>query len=163
MERPCFFCHNDPFRMVAVALQPDVNANRFIAGGVLFVCLAALAAGLWLRPDEQGIGTHRQFGLPPCGFLSLTGLPCATCGCTTAFALAVDGQLLRAFVVQPAGVAFALAVAGAALLSGWCVLSGASLAPVGRFIWRPRFVILAAGLVLLAWLYKILLVTGVLA
>jgi len=39
-----------------------------------------------LTPDPSGHGTHTQLGLPPCGFLVLTGCPCPGCGLTTAFA-----------------------------------------------------------------------------
>src|SRR4051812_30504606 len=60
-----------------------------------FVSSAAmLGVGLYLRPNVSGTGTHQQLGLPPCGWLAVTGCPCPMCGCTTAVSHFVHGQLL---------------------------------------------------------------------
>lgn len=48
--------------------------------------LAVIITARFLTPDPSGHGTHTQLGLPPCGFLVLTGCPCPGCGLTTAFA-----------------------------------------------------------------------------
>lgn len=93
--------------------------------------------------------------------LVTTGLPCPTCGMTTAFSYTVRGRLIRAFLAQPAGFALALAT-----IVG--VVIGLRLALVGR---RPRldrfgitsFRLFLALLVLLVagWGFKLL--TGILS
>jgi hypothetical protein len=122
--------------------------------------LSVLGVAAWLVPDPAGLGTHRQLHLPPCGFYLYTGIPCPTCGCTTAFALAAHGRLLAAFQAQPAGAAFALLCAATTLVSAQALLLGASLAPLKRVVCPATLWVLGAG-VLLAWVYKILLVTKV--
>ena len=76
-----------------------------------------LAIARALTPDPSGFGTHTQLGLPPCGFLRLTALPCPLCGLTTAFAHMARLQLtsaLHAHVLGP--LLFALDRARAAVL-----------------------------------------------
>ena len=55
----------------------------FILG---IIPLAVIALAATLSPDPSGHGTHQQLGLPPCGFIYVTGYPCPGCGLTTAFA-----------------------------------------------------------------------------
>lgn len=141
-----------------VDTAPPAWATR-VPGALLAVaCLTVLLVGSWLTPDPAGIGTHTQLGLNPCGFEAATGLPCATCGMTTATALAAHGRLLDAFVTQPAGAAFALCMAMGTLLGAWSALGGWSLAAIGQTVASPRGLIVVIAVVLVAWGYKILLV-----
>ena len=48
--------------------------------------VAVLTLSFWLSPDPRGYGTHEQLGLAPCSFLAVHGIPCLSCGMTTAFA-----------------------------------------------------------------------------
>ena len=95
-----------------------------------------LVLAAWLEPDPRGLGTHTQLGLPPCGFLWLTGLPCPGCGLTTSFALMAAGEWLRAFRTQPLGVllyalcVFAWPVCAAGWIRGWSVHATLSRLPV---------------------------------
>lgn len=57
-----------------------------------------------ITPSPNGIGTHRQLGLPPCFFHQFTGIPCPTCGMTTSFAHTVRLRFYEAFVTQPFGM-----------------------------------------------------------
>ena len=100
------------------------------------------------------MGTHMQMGLPACGFKEVTGYPCATCGCTTAFAHAANGSLLDALIVQPFGAVLAVGVAMVTLITGWSAVSGMSLAPLGRVAGSKAFNMSWIGLLLLAWGYK---------
>lgn len=111
-----------------------------------------------LKPSDAGLGTHTQMGLPECGFKLATGLPCATCGCTTAFAHAADGSLLDSFLTQPFGALLAIALAMMALIAGWSAMSGMSLAPLGRMMATRPFVLSWIGLLLVAWGYKVAMV-----
>jgi hypothetical protein len=62
-----------------------------------------------VHPDARGIGTHEQLGLEPCGWPVAYGIPCPTCGCTTAACHLVHGHIVDAFVAQPFGAVFMLA------------------------------------------------------
>ena len=77
-------------------------------------CGGVLGVGAWLRPDARGYGTHEALGIPPCSFMLNTGLPCPTCGMTTAFSLLLHGHPAKSFMVQPAG--FAMCIGALALM-----------------------------------------------
>lgn len=127
---------------------------RLGALGLALACSGPLLLAAMLTPSAEGIGTHRQMGLPECGFVLATGYPCATCGCTTAFAHAADGSLLSAIITQPFGGLLALALAMMALIAGWSAASGMKLAPLGRVMATRRFVLSWLVLLVVAWGYK---------
>jgi hypothetical protein len=89
-----------------------------------------------------------------------TGLPCPTCGMTTAFAHTVRGQWGRAFWVQPAGFALALATIASVGGAGWVLVRGRW--PAVNPFWVTPFRLFLALLVLLlgGWGFK--LVVGLL-
>lgn len=103
---------------------------RLWAALVFSGCAALLGTAAYLEPDAAGYGTHRQLGFGKCGMLVTTGLPCPTCGMTTAYAYTVRGRLISAFVAQPAGFLLALATIVAAVGSVRVIVTG-------RF--RPRW------------------------
>ncbi len=83
----------------------SVRGNRIEAATVVVICTGVLAAAWLLTPSPDGVGTHEQVLLLPCGFRWLTGLPCPLCGMTTALAQMARGDLLaalRAHVLGPA-------------------------------------------------------------
>jgi hypothetical protein len=130
---------------------------RFAAALVVLGCGAILGLAAWLTPDERGYGTHEQLGFGRCGMLVTTGLPCPTCGMTTAFAYAVRGRLIRAFLAQPAGLVLALAVAAGALGAGWVVATG-RMPPVRMPIITPYRLFFGLLLLLVgSWAFKIVL------
>ncbi len=91
---------------------------RVGAAAIAITATAVLITAISLRPSPSGVGTHTAMGLPPCGFLEMTGLPCPTCGMTTAFSLMAHGRPLAAFRSQPAGaILFLLTLA--ALVASW--------------------------------------------
>lgn len=57
-----------------------------------------------LIPNKNGVGTHEELGLPPCGFYTMFHKPCPSCGMTTCFALLAHLRLIDAIKIQPAGV-----------------------------------------------------------
>lgn len=133
---------------------------RIAAVIVLVISLALLITGAYLNPESAGVGTHEQLGLSSCGFLDSFGTPCATCGMTTAVSEAAHGHILRAFYVQPAGALLAVLAMMAVIVASASLVMGFSLAPLGAVIWRVRVVLLAAVFVLIAWVYKIIIVRG---
>ncbi len=134
--------------------------RRLVGGAVLVGALAWLAVAASLHADAAGLGTHQQFGLPPCSFQGTTGTPCPSCGMTTAFAHAAHGELGAAWATQPAGTLLALLVAAAVWVGGWVAWSGADVKPWLR-PWLGWRLAAAVGLVLAgSWLYKIAAVQG---
>jgi hypothetical protein len=124
-----------------------------------FAGLAAAAAsfGYWLllriEPDPRGHGTHEQLGLEACGWPVHYGIPCPTCGCTTAACLLVHGRIVDAFVTQPFGAAFT----AIGLLFGvhgvLCLLRARSFVDILVRLSFWRWVSGAIALLLVSWLY----------
>jgi hypothetical protein len=112
-----------------------------IGGFVAIIVLSAL-----LHPVPGGVGTHTQLHLPPCGVMVLTGKPCPSCGMTTSFAWMVRGRVLKAFQVQPAGVAVFLSV-----LAWWIYLPVALLrrCPFAHLFEMRAFLPNVVGLIVL--------------
>jgi len=134
--------------------------HRVMALVLVVSTSAILAMAMALDPDPAGTGTHRQLGLPPCGVLVATGLPCATCGMTTAFAWAVRGRLLTALIVQPAGALLAIVTMMGTLTGFYAMLVGLPLGPTAKWLWRPATVLLLGAVVIVSWGYKCLMILG---
>ena len=82
--------------------------------GMALGLVVVFAVAAWLNPyDRDGeplrMETHRQIGLPPCTFKTLTGLPCPSCGMTTSFALLVRGDVVHSLRANWVGTLLALA------------------------------------------------------
>jgi hypothetical protein len=134
--------------------------SRQVLGRLFALVLFVLSAGVLvtaarLPPNPAGAGTHERLGLAPCGFYSLTGIPCPTCGMTTAFAYAVRGQLFQAFEAQAMGLLLALATAAAAGLSLIVAVTGRTWTVNWYRIDAGRVLILVGVLLILAWGLKI--------
>lgn len=156
-----------PSQPAQAPVHPRAGSNarqsRLVGAILLLLASGVLVTASWLHASPSGMGTHQQLGLPPCGFLQTTGWPCPSCGMTTAFAFATHGQLLDALATQPAGAVLAVATAAAALIGAWLLITGAPLAPITRLVARPALFVALALLVLLAWIYKCLTVSGIFA
>jgi hypothetical protein len=124
--------------------------------GLALGLAAVFAVAGWLDPyDENGaprrLETHRQLGLPPCTFYTVTGVPCPSCGMTTSFALLVRGDVpnsLRANAVGTLLAVFCL------LLAPWCLVAAASgRTPFVRSLERALTgcVLVFLALMLLRW------------
>lgn len=149
--------------LIVTTLERPV-VGRLWAFGIALACAGALGTAAWLHASRSGFGTHRQLGLPDCGFLVQTGYPCITCGMTTAFADFTKGRFLRSFLDQPAGFALALAVAVIGVVSLGAAITGRAVGvnwyrvnPV-RCVWAAVFLLLGG------WAFKIIhgLAAGVL-
>lgn len=88
----------------AIAKTGTGLADRLVWLGLLAGATCVLVAARLLEPAAAGFGTHRQLGLPPCGFLVLTNMPCPACGLTTAFAHLARLDLVAAVHANPMGV-----------------------------------------------------------
>lgn len=128
-----------------------VAAALFVGTGVVLVIAAMLT------PDASGAGTHTQLGLPTCSWIVAVDMPCPTCGYTTSFTHAAHGDLLGAFATQPFGALLAVGTALVFLGSLVVVLTGAPLGGMVARYWTAKWTWAVIGMVLLAWVYKILL------
>jgi hypothetical protein len=134
-----------------------VTWYRFLSVLGLIASTAVLVYAFRLNPDPRGYGTHEQLGLPPCGFLRDHGVPCISCGMTTAFAAMAHAQPGLALRSNPYGILLFLAMLAAPF---YCV--HALVKDLDPFwIFRTRramFVMPAAGILLLVnWGIMVLL------
>lgn len=130
-----------------------------VAEPLLWGCLAAggiavLVAAAWIEPDPRGYGTHTQLGLPPCGFLVLTGFPCPGCGLTTAFAYGIRGQWWLAGTSNILGLALFLIVCATVPISILAIMRGWSFAAVVDRLSLDRWALTAAGCGVALWVVR---------
>ena len=128
---------------------------RLWAGLVCLACLAVLTLAAVLEPDPSGVGTHTQLGVAPCTMMVLWGVPCPTCGMTTAFAYTVRGQWLAAIHAQPAGWLAAVATALFAGASGLTVVTGRKWVVNWYRVPPGHVALVVVAIVLSAWAYRI--------
>lgn len=133
---------------------------RVAAALLALGCLALLAVAAGLTPSGAGHGTHEDLGLEPCGFLATTGFPCATCGMTTAFAHAAEGQYVQSFHTQPFGAALAVSTAALFWLAAHAAITGSRLADAASGFMSQRVIWLVLGALVAAWVYKIITMAG---
>ncbi len=129
--------------------------GRIIAAAIAACCLTVLILAARLNPNPAGIGTHRQLGLPPCGWVVMFNRPCMTCGMTTAFAHAAHLQPWLALKAQPLGALLAFATPVAFFAALHASITGARLDKVILPILRPKSLWLVGAAVLAAWGYKL--------
>jgi hypothetical protein len=81
-------------------LSPASARRRLVAAGV-FLAIAGGFAVLW-------VAGYYNINLYPfaCGFKQRYGLPCPTCGFTTAAAAFAQGHIIDSFYIQPAAAVF---------------------------------------------------------
>jgi hypothetical protein len=131
------------------------RSERVLLGILSAAAILVLAIASSLAPDPRGFGTHEKLGLPPCGLLRMTGIPCPSCGMTTSFAHAVRLELVESARAQPLGLLLAFATAALAIAGPVLTALGTpafSRIPDGVSR-RAGFALLAA--IVLAWAYKI--------
>ena len=141
----------------AASAPKRLGANaRLICGGIALAALSLLIVAAVLKPASGGLGTHQQLGLPQCGWIAAANMPCPTCGMTTAFSHATDGNLLASFRAQPMGALLALGTAIAVVAAGWSALTGSTLAAFLFGLFNARVGWLLVGFFIAAWIWKII-------
>jgi hypothetical protein len=123
-----------------------------LAGAALSVLITARM----LTPSPTGRGTHLALGLPPCGFLAWTGMPCPTCGLTTAFALLARGEILASLRAHPLGVPLFLACLAAVGVAFLGAVRGDSLAARVDELRADRWALGGVIALLTTWLARLL-------
>ncbi|MCA9616350.1 MAG: DUF2752 domain-containing protein [Sandaracinus sp.] len=112
----------------ALAAPKPLLRSRIAWFIFLSIATAVVATAASLSPSPLGHGTHTQLGLPPCGFLSFTGVPCPGCGLTTSFAHMVRFEVVGAARANAFGVPlflvtfFSIPISAMGLWRGWGVL-----------------------------------------
>ncbi len=146
---------------MARSLTPRPLEVRIWSTFTFLVCFGMLGMGLYLTPSPDGFGkNHGLFGMPPCGFYLTTGLPCPTCGCTTAVSHFAHGHILTSLETQPFGFAVAVVALLAGCLSAFGAVTGRWIGPsmfMLQWYWQV-WVYGGLGLLLGAWVYKITMV-----
>ena len=130
------------------------RSTRIGAAILGLLALSVLIIASLIHPDPSGMGTHRQLGLPPCGWLAATGYPCPTCGMTTSFAAAAHAKPRAAFYAQPFGALFALATAVFFWGAMHVAVFGSQLGRLAERLLMPRYLWPTAVVFLVCWAYK---------
>ena len=112
---------------------------------------AAIVTAAFLSPDPAGHGTHTQLGLPPCGFLVLTDLPCPGCGLTTCFTHLMHGNWIDATRANPFGVMLFFVSAACALTALVGLLRGLPVIATLERLHAEKWALLLALGSLLVW------------
>ena len=113
-----------------------------------------IATAATLTPNPAGHGTHTQLGLPPCGFLVVTGYPCPGCGLTTSFAAMADAQFAAAAHANAFGILLFLVSATTVPLALFGLLRGWAVVPVLERLHIERWALVMALVSLTVWLTR---------
>ncbi|MFH1717128.1 MAG: DUF2752 domain-containing protein [Planctomycetota bacterium] len=130
-------------------LLARASFRRRLAAGA--VCLAVVSFfGVFALAGRAKTDVGQWLGY--CGFKQRTGLPCPTCGMTTATLAFAQGRILEAFYIQPAcGLLCSLAVI-AAFLAFITAVFAVHLRFIDTFLkeMKIRYIILALIIILAA-------------
>jgi hypothetical protein len=127
--------------------------QRVLAGLLVGAIAVVFVLAAMIKPEEKGFGSHKQLGLPACGFLVVTGRPCMTCGMTTSFAHAAEGNMLESVRTQPGGAVLVI-LGGITFLAGLHTLvTGSRMLALWGSVFSLRFGLGLVGVILLAWGY----------
>jgi hypothetical protein len=97
---------------------------------LLVVATAVVVTAALLTPNPAGHGTHTQLGLPPCGFIVLTGYPCPGCGLTTCFSAMAHFDPIAAAAANPFGVMLFLVTLVSIPISAISLVRGYAVIPM---------------------------------
>jgi hypothetical protein len=114
----------------------------------------------FLRPSANGVGTHRQLGLPPCAFLHFTGFPCPSCGLTTSVAHAARLNFYESVITQPFGLVVFVSAALSIPLSIYFIYRRVPWSMLNRLRGRKLAIYSLIVIFVLSWLYKIAAMKG---
>ncbi len=134
------------------------DRNQYLA--VTGVASSLLLVASLLRPSADGVGTHRQLGLPPCAFLHFTGIPCPSCGLTTSVVHAARLHFYQSLVTQPFGLIVFICAVLSIPLSIYFIRRRIPWSDLNIFPGRSIVIYSMLALFILSWLYKIVAMKG---
>jgi hypothetical protein len=114
-----------------------------------------LVVAAWLQPNPNGFGTHRQLGLPPCGFQWITGVRCPACGMTTSWSHAVRGQFGEAARANAGGLLLAVLAAVTAAGAFVMAVSGRRWQLVTSFGVGVAVALAVLGVTMVDWIIRL--------
>jgi len=143
---------------VTFSVPVEAGPVRPLVDRALALLTSALVAGLVVvlaraTPDPRGYGTHELLGMQPCAWPAVHGIPCPTCGVTTAACWLVHLSPGKALVTQPFGALTMALVIVIGVHALWSLVRRRSF--LEPFVWLPYGRILLGGLavLLLSWLW----------
>jgi hypothetical protein len=111
------------------------------------VCAAIVVFfGVFAVAGHYQVDMGRWLGY--CGFQQKTGLPCPTCGMTTATLAFAQGRIFEAFYVQPAGGLLCSVMVVVALLAFVIAVSGVYFRFIRRFFSEIKIRYMIAALII---------------
>lgn len=116
-----------------------------IAFLAIFLVVCVIFGMFWLL--EKGIINPGSYG--ECALKRNYGIPCPTCGFTTAIKLFVKGGIIKAFWTQPAATMSCIILIWAAffsLLSSVMGINFSFLPPLR--MWQIKYILIAGGIIL---------------
>lgn len=131
------------------------TGERIAAAILALATLAILITAAWLSPNPAGHATHTQLGMQKCTWVVWFDKPCPTCGMTTAFSHAGEGQWITSILTQPMGALLALLTTMIFWASTHQAITGSRIGSVVQTALKPKFVIAIFLLAAAAWIYKI--------
>jgi hypothetical protein len=137
--------------MMRLDKQPNPSQTALSSRQRLRAALAGLAiAGLlvWLFLAQRlGCDVGSMFG--PCGFKQRYGLPCPTCGMTTAVLAFTRAEVVQAFEIQPAAALVCAALVASAAICLTVALQGRVPLQISRVLARMKVsrVLICIGLI----------------
>jgi hypothetical protein len=130
--------------------------DRLVFGAIALGATAVLVVARLLAPLPGGVGTHRALGLPPCGFLVWSGLPCPSCGLTTAFAHLAHFELAPALRAHPLGLPLFVLTTVLVPLAVRAVARGDALLPAIERFAADRIALGLTLALLFSWLARLI-------
>jgi hypothetical protein len=151
-----------PHTLTGIPVWAYRHRIRLWSGFLILIFGPMLGIGMYLNANPNGLATHTQLGLPPCGFYTEYGWPCPTCGYTTAVTHVAHGQWLTALATQPGGAMVGFLAVASVILGSVGLTTGRWYGPgYFWFAWNWRKILIGTLVVVLAaWGYKILIMSA---
>jgi hypothetical protein len=126
-----------------------VSSRQRVLAAIFFFIVVGSFGLLWLA---QWGGIDIGWWLGPCGFKQRYGLPCPTCGWTTATLTFARAEILEAFYIQPAAAFLCSLIVVAAFVALLTAISGWYFCVLGRFFSeiKVRYFVLALIVIIAA-------------
>ncbi|MHC4559602.1 MAG: DUF2752 domain-containing protein [Planctomycetota bacterium] len=135
LNKPKFFCR--------------ASSGQRLLAAIIFLSIAAFFT-LFALAGHYKVNMGRLLGY--CGFKQRTGLPCPTCGMTTATLAFAQGKIFEALYIQPAAGLLLCIMVVTAFLAFFTAVFGVYFRFIKRFFKeiKVRYIILALLIIIAA-------------